>query len=159
MRLKTFVLVALMIGAVGCGSSPRVDRAAEVTALRAAALAYYDAAGAKDREAVLSFYDSDAILVPPGSEYVEGPEAVQAYRFGFIETPGISLEFTLLRVEVSGSGDMGWTLADGDISIDRGPDEPAGRDMVRDFHTWHKQVDGSWKVAVDFWNSGPVDEL
>lgn len=25
---------------------------------------------------------------------------------------------------------------------------------VRDFHVWKKQADGSWKVAVDIWNSG-----
>ena len=39
------------------------------------------------------------------------------------------------------------------ITIDQGEGEP-GRDIVRDFHTWRRQPDGSWKVVVDMWNSG-----
>jgi ketosteroid isomerase-like protein len=84
---------------------------------------------------------------------VEGLAGVREYRFGFIETPGVSLDFELVRVEVAASGDMGWSFAVGDITIDRGDEEP-GRDVVRDFHTWRRQPDGSWKVVVDMWNSG-----
>jgi len=91
--------------------------------------------------------------VPPNADMVEGLSGVQGYRFGFIETPGVELEFEILRAEVSASGDMGWTLALGQITINR-EDAPPGRDIVRDFHTWKKQADGSWKVVVDMWNSG-----
>ena len=75
------------------------------------------------------------------------------YRFGFIETPGVELVFELARVEVSEAGDMGWTLAIGDITINQ-PEGPPGRDTVRDFHTWRRHADGSWKLVVDVWNSG-----
>jgi ketosteroid isomerase-like protein len=155
MRITPLILFVPLVGLMGCGSSPRVEREVELATLREAAVAYYAAASAKDRDAVVSFYDTDAVLVPPGAEPVEGPEEIGAYRFGFIETEGISLEFEILKAEVSASGDMGWTLANGDITIDRGA-EPPGRDLVRDYHMWHKQTDGSWKVIVDFWNSGPV---
>lgn len=149
-------IVVLALGSVlGCESAPRADREAELEALRAAALAYYDAASNKDREAVVSFYDADAVLVPPDAERVEGIEGVRSYRFGFIETPGIALEFEILRAEVSLSGDVGWTLANGDITITQG-DDPPTRSRVRDVHTWHKQVDGSWKIVADVWNSEPV---
>ncbi|GIT52402.1 MAG: hypothetical protein Ct9H300mP15_26150 [Gemmatimonadota bacterium] len=47
---------------------------------------------------------------------------------------------------------MGWTLSVGEITINN-PEGPPGRDVVRDFHTWKKQEDGSWKVVVDMWNS------
>jgi ketosteroid isomerase-like protein len=76
-----------------------------------------------------------------------------AYRFGFISTPGVSLDFELLRVEVSENGDMGWTLAEGDITIEQDGAEP-GQDLVRDFHVWSRQPDGRWTVIVDIWNSG-----
>ena len=46
---------------------------------------------------------------------VQGLAGVQQYRFGFIETPGVSLDFELVRVEVSTSGDTGWSFASGDI--------------------------------------------
>ena len=123
------------------------------TSLRAAAEAYAAAASAKDAETVVSMYDTDALMIPPNAELVDGLAGVQEYRFGFIETPGVSLEFELVRVEVAASGDIGWSFAIGDITIDQGDEEP-GRDIVRDFHTWRRQSDGSWKVVVDMWNSG-----
>ena len=126
----------------------------EVEALTAAALAYQAAASAKDANAVVAMYDETAIMIPPNAEIVdEGLEGVQNYQFGFIVTPGVALDFELVRVEVAASGDIGWTFAIGDITIDR-EGEPPGRDIVRDFHTWKKQPDGSWKIVVDMWNSG-----
>jgi ketosteroid isomerase-like protein len=91
-------------------------------------------------------------MVPPNADLVEKLEGVQGYRFGFLETPGVELQFEILRAEISTSGDIGWTLAIGDITINN-PEGPPGRDIIRDFHTWKKQTDGSWKVVVDMWNS------
>jgi uncharacterized protein (TIGR02246 family) len=148
-------LAALAGFLVSACSSPAVDVEAERVSLRAAAEAYQAAASAKDAAAVVGMYDEEAVMVPPDGDLVEGLDAVRQYRFGFIETPGVTLSFDLVRVEVAASGDVGWTLAIGDITIDRG-DEPPGRDVVRDVHTWKKQEDGSWKVVLDAWNSGPV---
>jgi len=90
----------------------------------------------------------------PNADLVEGLDGVRGYRFGFISTPGIELRFELVRAEVSQSADMGWTLAIADITIDN-PDGPPAFSLVRDFHTWKKQPDGSWKVIGDIWNTGP----
>ena len=148
------ILLAVAGTLMVCGCAPSaVDRAAELTALREAAVSYAAAASAKDAAGVVAFYDESALMIPPDAELVEGLEGVGSYRFGFIETPGVELEFELVRAEVSSAGDMGWTLAIGDITINR-DDGPPGRDLVRDFHTWKKQADGSWKVVVDVWNSG-----
>ena len=127
---------------------------AELESLRSAALAYQEAASAKNADAVVGMYDETALMIPPNAEIVdEGLEGVEGYQFGFIVTPGVSLDFELIRVEVAESGDIGWTFAIGDITIQREGEEP-GRDIVRDFHTWKKQADGSWKIVVDMWNSG-----
>jgi ketosteroid isomerase-like protein len=145
--------LALALLAVGCAPPPP-DMEAELTALRAAANAYHEAASAKDAARVVALYDQDAVMVPPNADLVEGLEGVQGYRFGFISTPGIALRFELVRAEVSQSADMGWTLAIADITIDH-PDGPPTFSLVRDFHTWKKQADGSWKVIGDVWNTGP----
>lgn len=50
---------------------------------------------------------------------------------------------------------MGCTLALGEITIHR-PEGPPGSDRVRDSHTGKKRADGTWKVVVDVWNSGPT---
>jgi len=143
-------LAALLASAC---APPVVDQQAEVASLRAAATAYHEAASAKRADDVVALYDAQPVMVPPNAAMVDGLEGVQSYRFGFIETPGVELNFEIIRAEVSASGDMGWTLSLGDITIDRGEGTP-GRDVVRDFHTWKKQADGSWKVVVDMWNSG-----
>ena len=150
--VRSATIVALGLVLASCAPPP-VDLEAARGSLREAAEAYAAAASAKDAQAVVAMYDTDALMIPPNAELVEGLAGVQQYRFGFIETPGVSLEFELVRVEVAASGDIGWSFALGDITIDQGDDEP-GRDIVRDFHTWRRQTDGSWKVVVDMWNSG-----
>ena len=132
---------------------PPPDLEAELAALHAAASAYHEAASAKDAARVVALYDEGAVMVPPNADLVDGLEAVRGYRFGFISTPGVELHFEIVRAEVSASADMGWTLALGDITINR-PDGTTGSDLVRDFHVWRKQADGSWKVVADIWNSG-----
>jgi len=149
--LPALVLSSVLL-ANGCAPPP-VDREAELAALRQAATAYHDAASAKDAARVVALYDEGAVMVPPNADLVEGLQAVRGYRFGFITTPGVELRFEILRAEVSAAGDMGWTLAVAEITINR-PDGPPGSDRVRDFHVWKKQADGSWKVVVDIWNSG-----
>lgn len=141
-----------------CSAEAPPDPAALEASLRSAAEAYHAAASAKDRDGVVAFYDPAAVMVPPGADLVEGLDGVAGYRFGFIETEGVSLAFRIQRVAVSATGDMGWTLALGDITIER-PDGPPGKDLVRDFHAWRRLPDGSWKVVVDMWNSGPVAEV
>ena len=151
--------LALLLAGCGAPSSDGVEGRPVISAeqaraeLRAAAEAYQMAASAKDAETVVSMYDETAVMVPPNAPLVNGLAEVREYRFGFIETPGVELDFELIRLEVSEAGDLGWTLAIGQITINR-EDGPPGRDVVRDYHTWRRQADGSWKIVVDAWNSG-----
>jgi uncharacterized protein (TIGR02246 family) len=144
---------ALALLATGCAPS-QPDMEAELSALRAAANAYSEAATAKDAARVVALYDQDAVMVPPDGDLVEGIEGVRGYRFGFVTTPGVELRFELVRAEVARTGDIGWTLEIVDITINH-PDGPPTFDVVRNLLTWKKQTDGSWKVVVDIWNSGP----
>ncbi len=152
MRRHGVPAILFMLPAFGCTSGPEVDIESERTALREAVEAYHDAASNKDAQSVVSMYDGEAMMIPPNAERVEGIESVRSYRFGFIETPGVTLQFETLRMEIAAGGDMAWTLAVGDVSFEL-PDGEAGADRVRDFHVWRKQDDGSWKVLVDIWNS------
>ena len=147
---RSALAVGLIALAACAQGAPPTD---EVAAVRAAAMAYHAAATAKDAAGVVALYDEGALMVPPNADMVDGLEGIRGYRFGFIETPGVALDFEILRVEVAASGDMAWTLSLGRITIES-PGGPPGRDLVRDFHTWRKQADGSWKVVIDFWNSG-----
>lgn len=146
--------VACVLILSACGPAPRPG-SQDVESLREAVTAYHEAASAKDAETVVSMYDERALMVPPAGELVEGSEQVRGYRFGFIETPGVSLDFQTTEVHVSDSGDLGWSVAIGDITIER-EDGGVDHDIVRDVHVWRRQADGTWKVTLDVWNSGPV---
>ncbi len=166
MTNRRLAFTTLLIAAVGCSGPAGEPASGEGEAaaaaagmeglragLRAAAEAYQAAATSKDAAAVVAMYDESALMIPPNGDLVQGLDGVRGYRFGFISTPGVSLSFELIRVEVAESGDIGWSFAVGDITIER-PDGSTGHDVVRDFHTWRRQPDGSWKVVVDMWNSG-----
>ena len=149
------VAAALMIlSTFGCAPQLEVDLTAERAALREAMEAYHEAASTKDAQTVVSMYDNDAMMIPPNAERVEGIEGVRTYRFGFIENASVELDFEAMRIEIAPGGDMAWTLAVANASFE-GPDGEPGSDRIRDFHVWKKQADGSWKVEVDIWNSGP----
>ena len=158
MNKYTIFIIVGTVMAGGCGSGATIETESDLVSLRLAANTYPQAASAKDRAAVVALYDENALMVPPNADLVEKLEGVQGYRFGFLETPGVELQFEILRAEISTSGDIGWTLSIGDITINN-PEGPPGRDIIRDFHTWKKQADGSWKVVVDMWNSElPINE-
>ena len=152
MNKYTIFIIVGTVMAGGCGSGATIETESDLVSLRLAANTYHQAASTKDRAAVVALYDENALMVPPNADLVEKLEGVQGYRFGFLETPGVELQFEILRAEISTSGDIGWTLSIGDITINN-PEGPPGRDIIRDFHIWKKQADGSWKVVVDMWNS------
>lgn len=139
---------------IACAPQAEIDLTAERAALQEAMEAYHEAASTKDAQTVVSMYDNDAMMIPPNAERVEGIEGVRNYRFGFIENAGVELDFETMRIEIAPGGDMAWTLAVANASFE-GPDGEPGSDRIRDFHVWKKQADGSWKVEVDIWNSGP----
>ena len=158
MNKYTIFIIVGTVMAGGCGSGATIETESDLVSLRLAANTYHQAASVKDRAAVVALYDENALMVPPNADLVEKLEGVQGYRFGFLETPGVELQFEILRAEISTSGDIGWTLSIGDITINN-PEGPPGRDIIRDFHIWKKQTDGSWKVVVDMWNSElPINE-
>ena len=151
--MRQLLALPICLIALGACAPPPPDTSAEIEALRAAATSYHEAATSKERDGVVALYDDDALMIPPNADIVEGIEGVRGYRFGFIETPGVELDFEIVRVEVASSGDIGWTFSIGQITINQ-DDGTTGHDVVRDFHTWRKQADGSWGVVVDMWNSG-----
>ena len=151
-RFLSLALGITTIVASACVPRPTIDVEAETAALRAAAQAYHDAAQALDADAVTALYTIDAVAYPPREPTVEGQAAFGEYAAGFLSVPGIQMLFTLTDVVVSAAGDLGYTYADAQITVD-GPDGEPITENVRDFHVWTKDPDGAWRVVVDIWNS------
>jgi uncharacterized protein (TIGR02246 family) len=134
------------------GCAPQVDSEAERSALREAAVAYHEAASALNAEAVAALYAEDAVMMPPNADQVEGLANIRSFADEFVAAPGLEMRCGPPTVEVSLSGDLGWTIATCEMTFE-GPDGEPVVERMRDLHLWKKQADGSWKVVLDIWNS------
>ncbi len=151
MKYTLMICVAFSTVFLFACTQSSVDTAAEQAALRAAADAYHEAAHRGDFGSMVDFYANDGFIVPPNAAEEEGLQGARNFFAAIAEIPELRLRFVDVRVEVAASGDMGYTLADIEISFE-GPDGEPVEDKERDFHLWKKQ-DGKWKIAVDIWNS------
>jgi ketosteroid isomerase-like protein len=68
------------------------------------------------------------------------------------QTPGFSLNWQPVKVEVAQSGDLGYTYGTYQLTMN----DPAGNpvtDRGKYITVWKKQADGSWKSVADMFNS------
>ena len=151
MKYTTMICITFS-SALLCGcTQSSVDIEAEQAALLAAADAYHEAGHREDFSSMADFYANDGLILPPNEQEEKGLEGARNFFTSIAEIPGFRARFDNVRVGVAASGDMGYTLADIEISFE-GPDGEVVEDKDRDFHLWKKQ-DGEWKIAVDIWNS------
>ena len=106
------------------------------------------AVAAKDRKAFAALWAEDAAIFPPGSPVVVGLEGILAEWDPILSKPDVSLTWSPDRVELAGSGDLGYTYGKYRWN-GKGLD---GEPMVRNgkyVTIWRKERDGKWRVVVD----------
>jgi uncharacterized protein (TIGR02246 family) len=127
-------------------------RAADQSAIRAASTAWSQASAAKDVDKSISFYTEDVVMMPPKAPVANGKEAARQGWTQMLALPGPDLTFQTTSVEVARSGDLAYETGTYDFAITdkkgKVTDEK-GKYVV----VWKKQGDGSWKAAVDIYNS------
>ena len=147
MKIKAFLALLLIAQS---GSLFAADLKLE-QALRDLDAQWSVAAEAKDLDKTVSYYASDAFVLPPNGAAAHDRDAARkVWREVFDVTVNGSWKPT--KVEVAKSGDMAyisgtydWTTKDasGNISKDRG----------KYLEVMKKQADGTWKCVADCWNS------
>jgi len=93
----------------------------------------------------------DALILPPGAQPVVGRDNYYAQ----MKAEGLlgQLEGDVLGVEVSASGNMGWTYGRWVFTVQDSSGNPVvsyGKYLC----TWAK-IDGQWKMTSNIWNSNP----
>ncbi|MCH8867233.1 MAG: nuclear transport factor 2 family protein [Proteobacteria bacterium] len=139
-RLIAALPLLLMITA--CDQAPP---SADPSVLTARTDAWEAALDAKDIDALVMIYTSDARLLPPNGEMTTGRDAIRAI-FGGMLDAGISIDLTSIEARVS--GDTGYevgtyVMKDGDTIVDTG----------KFIETFHRGEDGVWRMTNDIWNS------
>lgn len=148
------VVVSAVVGLVGLQvSSAQTDtRAADERAIRETDLAWAKAAAAKDLERTLTFLADDATEMVPNAPVATGKAALRKSWGDMFSPPGFAISWQPSKVEVSRGGDLGYSIGTYQTTMN-GPGGKPVTDRGKYLTVWKKQADGSWKVAVDAFNS------
>src|SRR5262245_52499887 len=129
--------------AAGCSRSVNVQQ--ERDALMAADREWSQTT--KDPDKFLTYFSPEATLYPPGMPMTTGSAAIRKTGTEMFSAPGMSLQWTPAKADVSASGDLGLTA--GTYEVTMGGMAEKGKYVS----VWRKQTDGSWKVTEDIFNA------
>jgi uncharacterized protein (TIGR02246 family) len=159
-RLITLAALVAMLSTTSCYHVGEKDgqaehqqeiqqaRASAEAAIRAASIAWSQAATAKDLDKVIFFYADDAVQMPNKAPAAKGKENIRKNWAPMLAAPGPGLSWQTSSVEVTRSGDLAYeTGAYNFVTTDNKgkSNDEKGKYVV----VWKKQSDGSWKVVVD----------
>jgi len=144
-RMVLCSLAALCVAAY----SQTGNRPEDVQALKDNEARWNREYAAKDIEKVVAHYADNAVLMAPGMPAVSGRDAIRKMLKEMLADPALSLKFQASRVEVSSSGDLGFTQGSYQMTMT----DPASKQAIHDHGsyvtTYRKQADGSWKAIAD----------
>jgi uncharacterized protein (TIGR02246 family) len=103
-----------------------------------------------DVAAVAAMYTDDAVLLPPNFQMLEGRQAIQNF-WALARQIGIR-DLSLKTGRVEERGDAAWETGVYTLKIQpegAAPIEDKGKYVV----VWKRAGDGSWRLAVDIWNT------
>jgi uncharacterized protein (TIGR02246 family) len=133
---------------------PPVDPAAIEKQIRSLDADWSHAANLGDVETSISYYADDGMLLEPNAPVSSGKIAFRKSWTALITGPAfVSLTFAPSKITVAQAGDMAWDVGTYQL-ITKDEARKTTTDAGKYVEVWQKQVDGSWKVAVDIYNAG-----
>jgi ketosteroid isomerase-like protein len=152
MNVKTTLSVAVIFAAFlsASGIASAADAKSPLAAVRAADQAWLKAYNGGDLATIVSLYDSQAILYPPGSAPIQGSAAIKAYfSKDIVDSAKAGAVFSLdPKPDGGASGDIGW--ASGTYTVKT----KAGKILDRGWYFSVSQLKaGKWVYLRDAFNS------
>jgi uncharacterized protein (TIGR02246 family) len=163
-RISLAVAVALAAMLAGCGiqTAPPVatvadTREADMKAIRDTEAAWVQAWGTKDVDKITSFYAEDATLLMPDTPAASGMAAIKAAFKPLAEDKNFSGTFAATKVDVSKSGDLGYSQGTYSITMTDAKTKKPVTEHGKYVTVYKKQADGAWKAVEDINNAdGPA---
>ena len=106
---------------------------------------------AGDAAGLAGLYTDDAVLMPPNQEAVTGNQAIESWFQTTFDQ--FTIEFTLASDELEVVGDLAFDGGAYVIALTPQADGEAMEETGKYILILRKQVDGSWKLVRDIWNS------
>lgn len=109
------------------------------------------AVNASDADRCFAVWADDGVLMPPSHPSVQGSPAIREYFRRLFSRARFNFTFTSSDICVAGDialervayATLMWAASDASPTEDRG----------KGLHVYRRQSDGSWKLALDIWNS------
>lgn len=149
---SAFVAAAFLLVLAGCNTQPAPDTKAAEAAVRKADADWVKAAQGKKAEDWMAFYSDDVVILPPNDKTSNGKDAARKPVAELLATPGLVISWQPTKVEVANSGDVAYLYGTYQMTTN-GPDGKPMTDNGKMLEIWKKQADGSWKCALDTWNT------
>jgi uncharacterized protein (TIGR02246 family) len=153
--------MALGMGACGPRSRGSAARDMDVPAglsasdsakIVAADSAFQAAADSGDAAAIAAVYASDASLLPPNLPVQRGRDAIRAFWGGLLEA--YTVKFEIASDIIEGRGDLAYNMGHYRFTaVPKAKSAPGIADDGKFVEILKQQPDGSWKYAVDIYNS------
>lgn len=138
--------------AVSAGDAPASLSASDSAGIAAADSAFRVAADSGNAAAVAAVYASDASLLPPNLPLQRGRGAIQKFWSGLLEAYTVKFEITSDMIE--GRGDLAYNMGHYRFTaVPKSKSAPGIADEGKFVEILKKQPDGTWKYAVDIYNS------
>lgn len=144
----------LLVTLAACAGKPAVkpDLPREEAAIRATDARWLAAAQAHDLEQTVSYWTDDVYMMPPGGPPMVGKAALRRYVAGAFAIPGFSISWVTDQVWIAKSADLAYAVGTDTIRLTSPEGKPV-EEHNKAVAVWRKEPDGSWKCAVDIWNS------
>ena len=145
MQIKCIILL-ILVATYSCKSDTNLVEKSKQEIIETEKAFAKMAGEAGIEKAFLEFADEDAVLNRNNS-IIKGHNSILAH-FSKIENPNVKLEWEPDFVDVSSSGDLGYTYGNYTYStMDSAGNTTESKGV---FHTvWKKQKDGTWKYVWD----------
>jgi uncharacterized protein (TIGR02246 family) len=156
-QLIAVIAAGLLLGSACRAGAPTVEapgdaRAESEAAIKAADLAASAAANTRDVDKLASFYTEDTAFMPPNGPLMTGRESAKKFFAEMMQPADFSIAWQPTKVEAARSGEIGYSIGTYHVMF-TGPDGKMIMDDGKYSTVWKKQADGSWKLAVDMFNS------
>jgi uncharacterized protein (TIGR02246 family) len=158
MQFSRALLLGIIAGVtIGCrsGTPPSAPAAlsdTDVAAIRAADSTFMAAANAGNVDAIVAVYANDGVLLPPNAPAQRGRDAIRTFWGGLLKA--YTVKFELGSDLVEGRGDLAYNVGHYRLTaVPKDKANPGMADEGKFVEILKKQNDGSWKYAVDMYNS------
>lgn len=152
MRSTRILLAATAAVLLACTARVEVetDDSADIAAINA--VREMEVTSALSGDMSMSYVADDVVIMPPNEPQVVGIEAARAWSEAFMNTMTIeSMEYDPTEITVSGD----WAIEHytGRMTVKMSDAEEPMTESVKGLHVYRKGADGTWKMAMDVWNS------